>query len=370
MEYESKKRQVAQEALGEFNRLNQGKIEVARQQNKTDDEFLARLQNMGNIFVDPADMEKQIITEILNKAKKNILELTDDYGRAESVTRMLNNTERFQMNKVFPIIKKEYSEKFGLNNKNLDDVEMTQFIKNKLETGQELISPAKKIDKQKISTKLRQFKKPELEAILDELNRDDPTLNLKKGKVKDMVDELDSKDIYDAPRFRSLLRVPDVFAETAPIMPLAPTEDKSTKKGVQLSTKKGVKVVKRKPETEESLYRRLLELSNKIDPEDLLLKNEDEDKLPEETAFEEAQRALTTGGGIKNHVLPSTVPFGKIALDLNKLFYQNVLSIKRHNGNKIIGHKNKRVSDNFVDIILKLFENKPITQSDLKNIKD
>jgi len=74
--------------------------------------------------------------------------------------------------------------------------------------------------------------------------------------------------------------------------------------------------------------------------------------------------------GIKNHVLPSTVPFGKIALDLNKLFYQNILSIKRHNGNKIIGHKNKRVSDNFVDIILKMFENKPITQSDLKNIKD
>jgi hypothetical protein len=77
-----------------------------------------------------------------------------------------------------------------------------------------------------------------------------------------------------------------------------------------------------------------------------------------------------SGHGIKNHVLPSTVPFGKIALDLNKLFYQNILSIKRHNGNKIIGHKNKRVSDNFVDIILKLFENKPITQSDLKNIKD
>ena len=57
-------------------------------------------------------------------------------------------------------------------------------------------------------------------------------------------------------------------------------------------------------------------------------------------------------------------------MELNKLFYQNVLSIKRHNGNKIIGHRNKRVSDNFVDVIMKMFENKPITQSDLKNIKD
>ena len=88
-----------------------------------------------------------------------------------------------------------------------------------------------------------------------------------------------------------------------------------------------------------------------------------------EAELKKRQNALS-GHGIKNHVLPSTVPFGKIALDLNKLFYQNVLSIKRHNGNKIIGHKDKRVSDNFVEIILKMFENKPITQTDLKNIKD
>ena len=92
---------------------------------------------------------------------------------------------------------------------------------------------------------------------------------------------------------------------------------------------------------------------------------------PDDEEEQNWDEEVTSGGGIKNHVLPSTVPFGKIALDLNKLFYQNILSIKRHNGNKIIGHKNKRVSDNFVEIILKLFvENKPITQSDLKNIKD
>ena len=72
--------------------------------------------------------------------------------------------------------------------------------------------------------------------------------------------------------------------------------------------------------------------------------------------------APMTGVGLKNQVLPQTVIFGKIALDLNKLYYQNVLSIKRHNGNKIIGHKNKRVSDNFVDIVFKMFDNKPISQ--------
>jgi hypothetical protein len=304
------------------------------------------------------------------KAKKNILELTSDYGKAESVTRMLNNNERFQMNKVFPMIKKDYSEKFGINNKNLDDVEIAQFIKNKIESGQALILPPEKVDKQKISTKLRQFKKPQLEAIIDELNRDDPSLGLKKGRVKDMVDELDSKDVYDAPRFRQLLKTPDVFAEVAPIMPIEPTAEPSVIKGVKLSTKKGIKIGKKTPETsEQALYRRLLKLSNTVDPADLPPENDDEEEK-EAVAEIEKPKETMVASGIKNHVLPSTVPFGKIALDLNKLFYQNILSIKRHNGNKIIGHKNKRVSDNFVEIILKLFENKPITQSDLKNIKD
>ena len=96
------------ETLSEFNRLNQGKIEVARQENETDDEFIARLQQLGNIFIDPADMEKQIVTEILLKAKKNVLELTNDYDKAESIVRMLDNNERFQMNKAFPMIKKKY----------------------------------------------------------------------------------------------------------------------------------------------------------------------------------------------------------------------------------------------------------------------
>jgi hypothetical protein len=76
------------------------------------------------------------------------------------------------------------------------------------------------------------------------------------------------------------------------------------------------------------------------------------------------------GSGLKSQVFPQKFIFGKIAIDLNKLFYQNVLSIKKHNGHKIIGHKNKKVSDNFVEVIFKMVDDKPISQSDLKNINN
>jgi len=339
IEFDNKKRQLTQDVLSDFNRLNQGKIEVTRQSNETDDEFIARLQQMGNIFIDPADMAKQIETEILMKAKKNILELTSDYGKAESVIRMLTNNERFQMNKAFPLIKKEYSEKFGINNKNLDDVEMSQFIKNKLELGVSLITektpvvqPKTQDDLTALRAQMRQFTKTEFEQIIDEFNDENPQRNLKKGSIKDMVLELNAANLYDAKKFRIMLKTPDANVSTFPIeLPQLESEDQVN-------------------------HRRLTEAANKVNREAIEDDDDDEEDM--------------VAAGIKNHVLPSTVPFGKIALDLNKLFYQNILSIKRHNGNKIIGHKNKRVSDNFVDIIMKMFENKPITQSDLKNIKD
>ena len=40
---------------------------------------------MGNVEADQADIEKQIQTDILLKAKKNILELTNDESKAETV---------------------------------------------------------------------------------------------------------------------------------------------------------------------------------------------------------------------------------------------------------------------------------------------
>jgi hypothetical protein len=291
---------------------------------------------MGNIFVDPNDMAKQIETEILMKAKKNILELTSDYGKAESVTRMLNNNERFQMNKAFPLIKKEYGEKFGINNKNLDDVEITQFIKNKLETGVSLITekppeaPAP-VDNKILEAQIRQFSLNQFEQIIDELNNENPARNLLKGTRKEMIQQLNAANLYDATKFRAMLKIPDANASTFPIELFNKEKNDAIER---FAREQGAAAAQPKEGDEE------------------------------EISFG------TTGGGIKNHVLPSTVPFGKIALDLNKLFYQNILSIKRHNGNKIIGHKNKRVSDNFVDIIMKMFENKPITQSDLRNIKD
>ena len=194
----------------------------------------------------------------------------------------------------------------------MDANEISQFIQNELTSGQSLVSPD---EDDLMTTKLKKLGKKRLYFLVDVLNDADPSLNLIKGSVDATINEMDKKDIYKTDMFI------DNFNKVSRMDPnrvLAPPP-----------------VV--------------------FKPRGLAADSDDEAEV---------------GGGLKSQVLPQTVIFGKIALDLNKLFYQNVLSIKRHNGNKIIGHKNKRVSDNFVEIVFKMFDNKPITQSDLKNIKD
>ena len=117
IQYNNEKRQLAKELLNDFNRLNQGKMKISRDQSETDDDFFIRLQSLGAIPVDQKDIEKEVQTAIFLKAKKNVSELTSDLSKVETVVKMLDNAERFELNKIFPLIKKQYSESFGINNK-------------------------------------------------------------------------------------------------------------------------------------------------------------------------------------------------------------------------------------------------------------
>ena len=105
-------------------------------------------------------------------------------SKAETAVKLLSNDERFRMNKVFPKIKKNYSETFGLNNKDMDANEISDFIQNELTTG-----PSVGSDDVMIS-KLKKLGKKRLYFLVDVLNDADPSLNLFKGSVDDTINDL------------------------------------------------------------------------------------------------------------------------------------------------------------------------------------
>jgi hypothetical protein len=102
----NERRLLATDTLNTFNRLNQGRVQIQREPQETDDELLARLDKLGQIPVDAVDVENQILL----KAKKNILELTPDLTVGELVLKKLTPDEQHMMNKIFPKIKKNFSD--------------------------------------------------------------------------------------------------------------------------------------------------------------------------------------------------------------------------------------------------------------------
>ena len=69
LEYNNQKRQLADELLNDFNRLNQGKTKISRDPAETDDDFFARLQSLGAIPVDKKAIDTQVQTEIFKRLK-------------------------------------------------------------------------------------------------------------------------------------------------------------------------------------------------------------------------------------------------------------------------------------------------------------
>ena len=338
--YASRKKQLADDFQSTFNSLNAGKSQIFREANETDDDFLTRLQNMGNMEIDPADIEADIQSNILMKAKNNVLELTKDLSKAETVVKMLDNEEHFTMNKMFPQIKKKYSEAFGLNNKDLSDVDITQFIKNEIEKGQSLITPT-------------------VEKTPTEASTGEPEpLSQTKLTVKQLqlyTKHLQERDASNQFNFRIYTRKPDLIKQLV-------VNDLWDERDIY----NYLEWLRRQPQ-EARMADDLLAEAQLAEP--MTQKDRDEYNALLDPILEGDKQPLG-GKGLKSQVFSQNFTFGKIAIDLNKLFYQNILSIKKHNGHKIIGHRNKKVSDNFVDVIFKMVDDKPISQTDLKNIQD
>jgi len=125
---ENESRLLATDALNTFNRLNQGRVQIQREPQETDDALMKRIENLGTLKADPAD----VVNQILDKAKKNILQLTPDLTKAELVLKNLTSDEQHMMNKIFPKIKKNYIETFGTNNKDLNENDISEFIKDQI----------------------------------------------------------------------------------------------------------------------------------------------------------------------------------------------------------------------------------------------
>ena len=76
------------------------------------------------------------------------------------------------------------------------------------------------------------------------------------------------------------------------------------------------------------------------------------------------------GLGLHNSesILKGLVQFGKVKINLDKLYYNNVLVVKNNKGGNIQGFVNASVSDKFVELIMKYIKKQEVKQTEFKNL--
>ena len=80
------------------------------------------------------------------------------------------------------------------------------------------------------------------------------------------------------------------------------------------------------------------------------------------------QLVVQKGANIKE--VPYRCEFGKSVILLNKLYYNNILSVKDSKGINIQGIPNSKVDDKFVNIIMKICNNEDINNNDVLELTD
>ena len=74
------------------------------------------------------------------------------------------------------------------------------------------------------------------------------------------------------------------------------------------------------------------------------------------------------GFGIKPESLPKVASFGKLKLLVHKLYYKNILAIKHPSMVSVVGLKNTKVSEKFVNIIMNILEGHYPTLAELNGL--
>ena len=348
--------------VNEMNLLNAGEFKVDQYPNETDEEYLDRLKETAETPGNDYYTEVEAEIENIKKFKLNMKELIRSDIEIEKVQHKLDTDDIFGINKIFALIKERFLKLFGFDNKNVTTDEIVDFMLNMTNqsadqiTGtvppgvQLLTTTASKITPGAKITPDIQVENANNSLIFHNINTRN-TLFLKLGTAKRETFIMYSIDGR-----------PGTFINVffGPVKPSSKEYDRSM---IKLLLDIGL--------TKEELTTLFGKTPTRSNVETFL---EDNGITKEPTTT--YNNVIPAGGGRAQKVygmgiekLPKLCPFGKVLIRLDRLYYKNILSVLTGTKVNIAGFKPCPVSDEFVNIIMKLCNGEQPTLADLKTLK-
>jgi hypothetical protein len=406
----------------ELNALNSGQLNTSKGFDETDEEYLARLQQMADIPFADGRTEERALIRLKNKLRENLKLIVRSNSVIDQVVNDIYSNAPMllnDINKYFPGFKDYFIKKFGENNDKITGrdivTEITSYLQKAtnpdimrgiIPTSQEVIVrdqnrpflPA--LSPEQLSSSnptdvpgIRQLTNPnsprsdsdeeyenvefgtpieQIEAITNILTEPVPfdvqlldaktTLLLRKGNKKIYIKMYKNPKSGKTIFFTSKTGMKGSFLECE-------SKDifsKITNIGI---TKDEIKNILNISDMRKLSNASLaLKFETFINGTNGLIYTTETPFNAQEFSSGKATRELLGLGIKQSEDIPEKVQFGSNILLLKKLFLKNILSIQNKHNVKINGFNNVHVSDNFVKIIMNLIKNINFTNNDLQNL--
>jgi hypothetical protein len=342
-----------------LNTVNRGSFNTEQQPNETEEQYLLRLQQNAEIETPQEnieDMKLLTMKQFRTKLKEIIRNPVIIEQVANGIDTFGKVDNKLSLVKTWNLFKDKFVNVYGLNNTKItaDDILtfMNFYLRNEESTSDELPDYIKQEIVKEISTPHVSSSKITGSNVFDEdiyelvnnmtnkqlflvsLISDDGEYHLlysfvnKKNTFKEYIDD----GINPARKKKSSL---DIEENTGI------TKD-------DLKNYFGLKTQSLNPST---VAKKLKTVYN-VDP--MIYNSNSFTITPFET--QKKTKKIEYGYGLHSENIPEHAQFGKILILMKKLYYNNILAIKHHNGLSISGFPNIKVSDKFVSIIMNLLE--------------
>ena len=358
----------------ELNTLNRGAFTMSKSSNETEEEYLQRLMDNAEIE-EPDEILRDAEEFAIRNFKNKLKELIRDDTLVEQVANSLSIDNKVSILKTFPRFKKKFMELYGFDNKHLLMTDILNFARDYVE--EKLPATDREIERMLASEEL------ELESF-------NPPSHIITGLKITAIPEENMLEVENTVNNDQVYFRPAIW-ENKKILLYSFTGERESwidfrNRGVNNPastdilnqtgiTKKQIELVLESSNVQsmiETLFKKYkIPFTTPNTSEDLTIIDEVYSKLlpkkvgkPKMYLDKDVERF---GMGLPEEI-PEYAKFGKALIMPNKLFYKNILALKHHTHREIQGFKNVKVSEKFVEIIMKMLKGGKATSRELKDL--
>jgi hypothetical protein len=351
----------------QLNTMNSGAFNTSKMENESEDEYLERLRRNAEETL-PEELLEQANSKILQEFRKKLKDITSNPVKIDQVSNSFNPEDKFQLIKIWKLVKEKYNKTYGLDNKSIEPETIVSFFEALIAKKQEFSEFPLAIEEVLAEEAYAGDENIVGEIIITPLRAINALL-LKKASVANQP-ELFLKSVRISNRGMGQNAL--LYSFTGEDGTFKQYFDSSIPSDRIIS---GAKKLKSDKEIYERTGITLKDLNSIIgfkatdnfNPNVFSTKMSVKFNIPQFQVADTIQKPYAVsrgyapdkveyGMGIAKKQEPKLVPFGNVLISYTNLKYKNILTIKTHLGKTIGGLPNKKISAKLTSILLNLLE--------------